>query len=80
MTDEEVLKFYNHPPVKEGYIRIYEDHTGRGYKDVLESEVTPDENTPEGMLTKIFWDEFRREIDLDLLEEIYIKIKSENYE
>jgi hypothetical protein len=78
MTDEELLKFYNHPPVKEGYVRIYEDHTGRWYTDVLESELVPDENTLEGQFAKIFWEEVRKETDLQVLEEIRAAAKKES--
>lgn len=58
--------FYDHPPVKEGYIRIYEDHTGRWYTDVLESELVVDETTFEG----IFWEEVQKECDLQVIEKI----------
>ena len=66
-------------PVKEGYVRIYEDHTGRWYQDVLESELIPDENTLEGMLYKILCDEVRKEIDSDMsnnMKNMYLKIKN----
>ncbi len=50
------------PPVKEGYVRIYDDHTGRNYQDILESDLK-DDGSVEWELMKILQEEITKEFD-----------------
>ena len=55
------------PPVKEGYVRIFEDHTGRWYKDITQEEYDAMTNDP---LYKILVDEMVKEIDKEIINTI----------
>lgn len=56
-----------HPPVEDGYVRLYEDHTGRSYKDITEEEYEKIQNSD---FMKIFNEEFRKEVDTDIVEKM----------
>lgn len=57
-----------HPPVKEGYVRLYEDHTGRYYKDVTEEEY-------EALMSDSFLQALREETTKELDTEIIDFVK-----
>lgn len=58
---------YEHPPVKEGYVRMYEDHTGRYYTDITIEEYESQKDDP---FLQILNEEIRKELDNDLLDKI----------
>ena len=50
------------PPVKEGYTRIFTDHTGRWYEDIKISTLEKfRDQTPEGILFDILQEEIQKE-------------------
>lgn len=53
------------PPPKEGYTRIFEDHTGRWFKDVSPEEMEEYKNDP---FMKILNEEITKEINREIIE------------
>lgn len=60
------------PPVPEGYVRIFEDHTGRWYEDIPQAEY--DRRVAEA-LNDPFLRLLREEIDAEIDREIIASIK-----
>jgi hypothetical protein len=44
--EETVLRHLEEVPLKEGYTRIYEDHTGRNWQDVSPEDMEASRNDP----------------------------------
>lgn len=59
-------------PVPNGYIRIYEDHTGRFYQDIPEFV---DDGSPEAELFKILKEEIQKEILEEEVKELLERMK-----
>jgi len=57
----------SHPPVKEGYTRIYEDHTYRNYQDFSPEEMKQMFDDP---LLKIVREEVQKEINKEIVSKI----------
>lgn len=64
-----------HPPIESGKIRVYEDHTGRWYRDDTPEEYERLYNSEE---LQILREEVQKEIDKEMIEKmlkIYEKTK-----
>lgn len=60
------------PPVEEGYVRVFEDHTYRWYTDYTQEEYDAMINDP---LAVILREEVQKEIDKEIIELINKKAK-----
>lgn len=68
MKSNEELDEDGFPPVKEGYHRVFMDHTGRWYKDFSAEEWEAHINDP---LIKIWREAVTNAIDLEIIANLY---------
>jgi hypothetical protein len=61
------LDDHGHTPVKEGYVRIYDDQFERNYTDYTKEEVESWANDP---LASILWQEIQKEVNKDIIEKM----------
>ena len=58
---------HGHPPVKEGFVRVYEDQFERNYHDYPQEEIDALANDP---LASILWEEIQKEVNRDIIEKM----------